>query len=89
MEATSARLAEGWQQATTILIRVDPWKAISFIHVSVDLLLQGMRRGRLIRLTDEDMVSWRDPSDDKDSPGGNCCGRVSVSRRKQDSAENP
>ena len=32
------------------------------------LFLQGMRWGRLIRLTDEDMVSWRDHSDDKDSP---------------------
>ena len=29
-------------------------------------------------------MSRRDHSDDKDSPGGNCCGRVSVSRRKQD-----
>jgi hypothetical protein len=27
-----------------------------------------MRWGRLIRLTDEDMVSWRDHCDDKDSP---------------------
>ena len=53
------------------------------------LFLQGMRGGRLIRLTDEDMVSWRDHSDDKDSSGGNCCGRVSVSRREQDSAEKP
>jgi hypothetical protein len=46
MEATSARLAEGWHQATTILIRVDPWKATSFSHVFVCLFLQGMRRGR-------------------------------------------
>jgi hypothetical protein len=48
------RLAEGWQQATTLLIRVDPWKATSFSHVSVGLFLQGTRRSRLIRLTDED-----------------------------------
>jgi hypothetical protein len=57
MEATSARLAEGWQQATTILIRVDPWKATSFGHVYVYLFLQGIRRGRLIRLTDEDTMT--------------------------------
>jgi hypothetical protein len=47
-EAISARLAEGWQQARTILIRVDPWKATSFSHVAVGLFLQGMRQGRLI-----------------------------------------
>jgi hypothetical protein len=79
METTSARLAEGWRQVTTILIRVDPWKATSFSHVSACLFLQDMRRGRLIRLTDEDTMSWRDHSDDKDNPGGKLRSRIGFS----------